>query len=304
MEWLNRYFTEQQNFPRPQWNEIYQRVDKDFADYDQDVLWQGVARTWVRKIIESLSDEYCITETDNFLLVSNEDKQYVNTMVQFLERCLKRLLKSLDGIASDDGHGKYVVMIFADIDTYYDYVSYYGPQEGTYGLSSGMYLNYGYGHFVFPHQEIDYAEMIVAHEMTHALLNHLPIPVWLNEGLAVSMERMISSFAPPRLTREKYQQHVNFWGKNEIQEFWQGASFGRPDEGQELSYDLAQVLVMNLSENYALFTEFVRLADWQDGGEHAAETVFDISLGDMIYNFLGEGEWWPDPQNWTWPSSD
>ena len=83
-----------------------------------------------------------------------------------------------------------------------------------------------------------------------------------------------------------------------MQEFWYGSSFHRPDDGQQLSYQLAQILVTNLSENYSAFVKFTNAAIWNDGGEAAAEEIFGISLGDLIANFLGEGDWWPEPNTW------
>lgn len=298
MNWLANYLIEEQALTRPNWEGIYQYVNREFSTTDQEQLWNSIARGWLNALIEKLPAGYSYVETENFILVSKTNDRYVELFQMFLERCLKRLLGIMKGIANADGFGKYVVMIFDDVDTYHDYTSYYGPQQGTYGLSSGMYLNDGYGHFVFPHQQLDFAEPIAAHEMTHALLSHLPIPLWLDEGMAVNMEAMITGLAPPQLDKEMYEKHHNFWGEQEIQEFWYGSSFHRPDDGQELSYQLAQILVTNLSENYQAFSEFANKADRRDGGEAAAAEVFDISLGNLIGNFLGEGNWWPEPESW------
>jgi len=298
MSWLAEYFIKGDSLSRPDWDRIFEHVDRECSPSDQDQFWTDVARRWLDILIAELPNGYSYVETENFILLSKTNDRYVELFQIFLERCLKRLLSIMKGIANDEGDGKYIVMIFDDLDTYYAYTDNYEPQEGTYGLSAGMYLNYGYGHFVFPHQQLDYAEPIAAHEMTHALLCHLPIPHWLNEGMAVNMEAMITGMEPPRLDKEAYERHVRFWGVKEIQEFWRGSSFTRPDEGQQLSYQLAQILVTNLSENYEAFVEFANKADWSDAGESAANQVYDISLGNLIENFLGEGSWYPNPKVW------
>lgn len=136
--------------------------------------------------------------------------------MKLLEYSLKKTLTTLQGIASDESFGKYVVIIFDDIDNYYSYMSYFYPKDGEYGLSSGVYLNEGYGHFAFPHQELSYAESIAAHELTHALLSHLPIPRWLDEGMAVSIEDIITSSSPLRMNNQLYSEHESFWGEDEI----------------------------------------------------------------------------------------
>ncbi|MEW8232770.1 MAG: hypothetical protein AB2745_20785 [Candidatus Thiodiazotropha endolucinida] len=298
MEWINKHFQEKDGFPRPDWEGIYKEVDAAYKDIDQDALWCSIARSWMEKILPKLSSLYSIHESDNFILVTSESKEYVSNFQRFLERTLKRIMKVLHGIASDEGYGKYVVLIFDDIDLYYSYISYFYEEDGVYGLSSGMYLNRGYGHFVFPYQELSYAESIAAHEMTHALLAHLPIPAWLNEGMAVSIENLITGSAPLRMDNKMYSRHQSFWGEKEIQEFWSGKVFYRPDEGQELSYQLAQFAVNSLSQDYNVFIEFANKAHLKDGGEAAAIEVYEGSLGNLIYQFFGEGEWSPYPILW------
>ncbi len=196
MEWINKYFDEIDNFPRPKWENIYEHVETRLKDKEQNELWCEIANAWMLKLKSKLSNDYHIHESKNYILVSSESDRYVELLQRFLESTLRKILATLKGIASDEGYGKYVVIVFNDIDDYYSYISYYYPEDGVFGLSSGVYLNNGYGHFVFPHQDVTYAESITAHEMTHSLLSHLPIPLWLNEGMAVTIEDMITGSAP------------------------------------------------------------------------------------------------------------
>jgi len=296
--WLKEHLTLHENLPRPNWQSIYKYADEHFSQDDPNTVWTDIARQWMRELAMSLPAGYRQTETDDFILLSDQSDRYNKTLSTFLQKCRRHLLSTLNGIASDMGYGKHVVIVFGDIDRYYDYVSYYGPQEGTFGLSSGMYMNYGYGHFVFPNTDLFNAEPVAAHEMTHALLNHLQLPTWLDEGLAVNMESAICGYPSPVLNHQMFDKHQAFWGEEEMQEFWRGESFSRPDEGQELSYQLARILVTNLAEDYNALVEFANKATRQDSGEAAIEEVFEISLGDMVANFLGEGEWWPMPETW------
>lgn len=298
MEWIDKYFEEVDKFPRPNWEDIYTQVDTHHKDADQHELWCSIARAWMGKVISKLPNNYGIHESENFIIVTSETDRYISLLQNFLERTLKRILSTLSGIASDDGFGKYVVIIFNDIDDYYSYLSYYYSEDGVYGLSSGVYLNKGYGHFAFPHQDVTYAESIAAHEMTHALLAHLPIPAWLNEGMAVTLEDMITGSAPLKMDNELFERHKLFWGESEIQEFWSGDSFHRPDEGQELSYNLAQFAVNSLSQDYESFIQFSNKANFNDGGEAAANEVYGGSLGNLITQFFGDGNWSPNPDKW------
>jgi len=298
LDWLKQFMEISNKISYPDWDQIGNYVDVNYKSQDQHLLWSNIARNWLGLLSQNLPHEYTKIETDNFILISSEDHRYNKSLSVFLERCRKRLLSIAKGVCADEGFGKHVVIVFANIDTYYDYISYYGPQEGTYGLSSGMYLNYGYGHFVFQQGDMNMSEPIAAHEMTHALLAHLPIPLWLNEGMAVNMESMITSATPEMINKSAYKLHQDFWDREKIQQFWHGESFSRPDDGQKLSYQLAQILVTNLSKDYKAFVEFANKANWSDSGEIAMNEIYDLSLGDMVTNFLGEGDWCPDPDSW------
>ena len=298
MDWIQKHFKKVDDFPRPDWEAIYDHVEKEYKNHDQQELWCDIARTWMGNLKAKLPDNYTIYESDNFILVTSQSDRYVSSFQKFLEHSLKKILSTLHGIAAVDGYGKYVVLIFDDIDTYYSYLSYFYSEDGEYGLSSGVYLNRGYGHFAFPYQELSIAESIAAHEMTHALVSHLPIPAWLNEGMAVSVEDLITGSSPLRMTKVKHAQHQSFWGEEEIQEFWSGDSFHRPDEGQGLSYHLAQFAINSLSQDYDAFIQFANKADYKDGGESAAIEIYGGSLGNLINQFFGEGDWSPKPDNW------
>ena len=154
--------------------------------------------------------------------------------------------------------GKHVAIIFKDLDHYYDYVSMFLPEEGEFGISSGMYINNGYGHFVFPTQDMEYAEPIAVHELTHACLSHLPIPTWLNEGLAVLMEEVLANNTL-YIDKEIVAQHHQYWNEENIQEFWSGDSFYASDEGQGLSYRIQEPAVYPLTPTGLRFLHFFML---------------------------------------------
>jgi len=301
MDWLNDYYEETDKFPRLNWDGVYKHVDENYKHYEDeklDELWTNIARYWMSNIINKLNDNYGIHESNNFILVTSEDENYVCNTLGYLERTLKRILSSLEGIASDEGFGKHILIIFDDIDAYYSYLSHYYSEDGEYALSSGVYLNNGYGHFAFPHQELNFAESITAHEMTHALLSHLKIPAWLNEGIAVTIENLLTGSFPFRMDDETYMRHKSYWIEEEIQKFWSGDIFHEAGEGNELGYYLAQFAVHSLSKDYEAFKEFVNNAEFRDGGEEAANKVYGVSLGELIQQYFGEGDWSPAPEKW------
>lgn len=278
---------------KPDWNEVAIRIGDGLSHDDLHSEWSKECEQWLESIASNFGSGYRIKESPNFSIMSNESDRYIQVFSVFLERILKRVLSTLDGIASDEGFGKHVAMIFQDIDQYYEYVDLFFPDEGEFGLSSGMYINEGYGHFVFPSQDIDIAEPIAVHELTHACLAHLPLPLWLNEGMAVLMEDVLAGNRL-FLDKELAARHQSYWNAETIQEFWSGESFHAIDEGQELSYNLAHVLARNISQNFTAFAQFANNASYGDAGEEAAQKYLGLSLVQIVGSFLGEGNRKPD----------
>ena len=145
----------------------------------------------------------------------------------------------------------------------------------------------------------------VAHvpELTHACLSHLPVSAWLNEGIAVNTERRL---CPPRSAvstpQQMHARHCAFWGPAEVQQFWSGKSFLRTDEGNELSYDLARIIVSQFGADWDRFRPFVLSANIEDGGDSAATQHLGIPLGEVVCALLEQApspEWAPDPAAWS-----
>ena len=147
--------------------------------------------------------------------------------------------------------------------------------------------------FVFPSQDIYYSEPIAVHELTHACLAHLPIPLWLNEGMAVLMEDVLAGHRL-FLDKEMVKRHQKYWNEETIQGFWSGESFLAFDDGQELSYNLAHILVRNISQDFTAFATFSNNASYEDAGELAAKEFLGVSLTQIVGSFLGEGSWQPN----------
>lgn len=296
-QWAEENFWIKERFSRPDWEKIYEYIGKNITESDMDTSWQAFSKVWMNKVIEELGGAYALYESPNFILVTAQNDTYHKNLLAFLEQSLSRILKYLEGIASDEGYGKHIAIVFDQYEDYYSYISYFYP-EGEHSISSGVYLNKGYGHFALPYQDLDQVEPVVAHELTHACLAHLPIPLWLNEGLAVTLENDLTGSWPLRMDNEQFIKHKKFWNREIVQQFWSGESFGRTDQGNSLSYELARFAIKSLSHNYKEFQNFALKADYKDGGEAAALESFGGSLGGLIEQFFGPGDWIPQPQTW------
>jgi hypothetical protein len=273
------------------------------ATADADVLSahaNGMAAAWLDALMTALPDGYQRSESANFMLLSPLEARPTRVLLDYLERSRKRVLATLPGITDDLGHGAYVVLVFHDEDSYYRYIANYGGSSpDPEAFTSGMFIDAGYGHFTFMAGPFDTMEPVVVHELTHCLVRHLPIPAWLNEGLAVNTEQRFVPARPRWGPSEREFLFSRFWTPETIQEFWSGKSFLRPDEGQSLSYELAKLLVQLLDKDYERLQAFCRSAVREDGGMAAAGPALGASLAELAGAVLGEGDWTPRPEMWT-----
>jgi hypothetical protein len=286
-------------FPRPDWSRLWESLALLSSDEERQTTWLQRGHEWLTDTAAVLGRDFIVHEVGDFWIVANQSTDEVQRLSQLLHDSRRRITAELDGIAADPLFSRLAVLWLEDSGQYYEYVAHFYPESGEFGLSGGMFLRGGYPHFVFPHyQEIGQLEHVVAHELTHALTSHLSLPLWVDEGMAVTLEEMIAGGTVFRSDPEMLDQHRRFWDAGTIQEFWCGASFSRSDEGHDLSYALAQLLVVNLGHDYAKYRQFALCANCDDAGEAAAHQTFGISLGDLIAAFLGAGDWAPQPARW------
>lgn len=292
--------------PLPVWEEIAKAERPEWTPAVRDAFWTAAAGRWLQALAAKLpaaSPPYRIHESADFLLLSALDDRPVEVFMQFCQSLRRRIARNLLEIATERSNGKHVVMVFASQDEYYDYIAHYYPDDGgEYAMSAGIFIHAGYGHFALFEGDMERMQPVIAHELTHCMLSHLPIPAWLNEGLAVNTEQAIFPYlADPRgalyQPHEIKAKHAAFWNADTLQEFWSGKSFLRTDDGNMLSYDLAKRITAVAAHGEDAFRAFVLEADQRDAGV-SAEHWLGYPLEHLIIRVLGEGDWRPDPARW------
>jgi hypothetical protein len=281
----------EEGYPRPQWRALGAIIDA----LPREQAYENrctVARAWLGATARHLGASYAVRETRNFLVLSPLIGRAAEVVERFIERAWKQIAIELDGLSDDESYGKRVVMVFATQDEYYEYSAFF-YSDGEHPLSAGVFLNGGYGHVAIPFREIAETEATIAHELTHYYVSSLPLPLWLNEGLAVTFENEICFNRPLRMDPDRLAEHHAFWNEDTIQAFWNGRSFHRTDEGIDLSYELARYCVRALAHEREPFIEFAKNATFEDAGEAAALAVYGGSLGGLIEQFFGPGNWAP-----------
>ncbi|MEO1971948.1 MAG: hypothetical protein ABGX07_10355 [Pirellulaceae bacterium] len=280
------------SLPRPDWSVVRDWVSANVANVDLNDAWTQLADDWVDQLISALPNGYSRTESQEFILLSNGDAPTADRILRWCDDSLETILKTLAGVARDEGYGKHVVFAFGDTDAYYDYVADFYPDEGQFALSSGMFLDRGYGHLAVCMAYAGEHHRTIAHELNHALLRHLPLPLWLNEGVTQVIEDLVVGSSDFFVDHETLRRHRDYWNSDTIHLFWSGDSFYSPDEGHELSYHLSQMLFRNLMSDYRnRIADVLNAANYLDAGNRALLDVCGVSLCDRVVQFLGDGEW-------------
>lgn len=250
------------------------------AGIADDALRAG-ANHWRQRLLDELGPRYAATPSEHFALLAPEDPRFARVLLAYAERCRKHILAILAGVAQFDE--RVTILVVHDADTYYRYNASLSDEGGHFATSGGIFVDAFWPHLVFVADELHVIEPTLAHELAHAGVRRLRLPLWLNEGMAVLTEQRIAPrgpglYRPDELT----DMHRAFWNDATLQEFWSGTAFQRPDEGNLLSYDLAQRLVMLLSRDFDRFRAFALDARIDDAGHEAALRHVGIGLDQAL----------------------
>lgn len=284
------------HLPQPNWPTIRTWVEGKVAQSEKEQAWWDIAEDWLRTLNKALDVTYRIERSDNLLLLVPQDFSRAAALLRFGEIALEAIVNELESLAFDDWLGPLVVLVFADGETYYDYVSPFF-QEGEFGGTSGMCIRQGYVHIVLHPATPEQLQAALAHEIAHAAFAHLQLPLWLEEGFTqLAEEEGLPEWGRLSLDAKTAAELRKYWREHGLGDFWWGKGFSLADDGQKFSYLLAQVMFRLLSADHKKsLAEFVRHAHVDDAGESAAQEFLGCGLADVAAKFLGDGEWAPVP---------
>jgi hypothetical protein len=299
---LAQHLTRHEGYPVVDWEKVRAWVE-GLDESRRAAAWTACERAWLLHFRDALGSGFRLDESGTAALVSSLEPGVARATLEFMAKTERRIGAVLKGVVESSPWGKDILILFDDGETYYRYVSHYYPETGEFATSGGMHLNSGCSHFVSVKNELRALEAMIVHEMTHASLEHLSLPLWLNEGLAVNTERRLAGAAhQPLGALEKLHEKLRrFWSVVSIQTFWSGASFHRPGDSNPLSYELARILVEQLAADWEPFARFVREAKAEDAGAAAARECLGLDLGEAVTALLERDtpkSWSPDPEKW------
>jgi hypothetical protein len=282
----------EEGFSRPDWDVIEKAVEERW-DYDNRRLpWEHVALQWTKRLATELGGKYDVVRSESCLLVSDLEPEVDQRLLRSAESAIAKICEALPGIAWNDFVGPHVILVFGEEDDYYQYLSWFYP-EGEHPATAGVHISKGYPHIAcFYSRETSVAQTI-RHELVHDSINHLRVPRWLHEALAMTTERLLGGQRVDILPDDLPERHHRFWNEKLIQKFWAGTSFDEPGESVELSYSLAEVLMPLLTNERKEFLAFIEAVDYDDAGQTAALDCLGRCLGETVGTFLGPGNWRP-----------
>lgn len=285
-----RLFFDDSGAIKPDWESISRSLCEKFPESTREAAFRDAAIQWLQYLRESFGASFVVAASQNFLLLSDVAKDKRQSTLEFCEKALAKIEERLGDARWKTKLGPHVVMLFSNSDQYYSYIAGFYP-DGDHAQSSGLFLRRGYAHIALPVAQYGMAHILV-HELTHNCLAHLPIPSWINEGMARTFERLICGFYTPVLDGDLAERHHEFWTPERIQDFWKGAAFN-DSSANELSYSLTEIFIELAAQERKDFAGFLAHATYKDRGAAAAKQYLGKSLGELAGTFLGPGDWEP-----------
>jgi len=307
---LPQFFIQHENMPVLDSRKLANWLNENVPVELHAPMWEEAKRAWLLHMRDALGADFQVAESESAVVLSSLNPGTARTTAGFMGNALEQVLGVLDGIAQTPQWGKDILIVFEDAGSYYRYLSFFYPDAAALGLSRGMYIragvgHSGMGHFVAVKADLYAIQSVMVHEMTRNCLAHLPLPLWLDVGIAVNTARQLvnKKSCGGCGSQQLHHQLLAFWNESEIQGFWSGASFQRADEGLQLSYELARIMAELIAKDWQPFKNFVTHAHADDAGAAAAQAHLDMDLGELVCALLerdGSPGWSPAPGYWAY----
>ncbi|MCB9888761.1 MAG: hypothetical protein H6836_04220 [Planctomycetes bacterium] len=293
--------------PRPRWDEVRERIDRaGDGETERDGAWSQTIHAWIRRLAAAMQPPATVTHSEQFTLVACAGAEDTETLFAFFETALAKIQVSLPSLVDTSRLPHLLVVLFETWDGYYDYVDLQRrgeESENEIAASGGMFLRRPVPHYVSRRDDLGITKTTAAHELTHFCLSQLELPLWLDEGIARTLEAVVEQGPALSLDASRLQQHRDLWDVATIQQFWSGRAWTDP-VSSELAYELARMAVCALVGEPNVFVAFVRHADWRDAGQSAFQRTCGTGLEGLITQFFGPGSWAPDSRRWDLGAGD
>ncbi len=282
---------------RPRWEELYLPLQEGYPDHHEDVWWE-VGRFWVERLKQQLGPEFFLLESYDCLLLSCLPPKRAQFLLSNTETILQRMESLLGTNALQRGsYGPHLMLCFADSHGLHEYLVEFEDDSESMAPAA-VFIPGGCGHIAMYGDDLRMLEPTLVHELTHAMLWHLGLPLWLEEGVAQVLPQLVVHSRGIEINRDLVEEQQEVWGQDGLRGFWDGSAFRCPRRS-EAAYNLGEVLVRSmLSRKGVDFQGFLASASWRDCGQGASRECLKYELTDLVRDFLG-----PDVSGLQPPSS-
>jgi hypothetical protein len=281
-------------FPTADWHAITSYIS-GAPQPDRPRLWHSATLHWselCQNVLNRFVDHvalqlpYSIGQSEHFIVLDRALPGAETRSPLFGEFVLRHILPFLAPIAIVPPFP--IVGIFIhDVPTFDMYLGAMGHNNSL--LPGGSYL---VGKAFPPHlivlNTLDLLNLRVTfgHEIIHALIHHLGIPLWLEEGICHHLQADALRVHNLVYETERSAERNAHWHIHGLESFWKGTCFnnvGAP------AYLLAGRMVRQLLQaGPEKFFQFVRNAKPEDAGAAASVEIFGRSLKSFASEFIGQ----------------
>ncbi len=245
---ISGFVTWDAGMPRPRWDLVNHWIDARLPTEQHGEAWTGISRQWLGMLADVFDGSLTVWESANFLILGPNQEATASVLLRSAEASKEYIFRSLNDLIDYSFPAKRAMLVLDFPDDYYRYLEPFQP-EGHLGGSAGMHIREGLPHIVIANSAIAQVERTIAHEMTHSALMYMSLPVWIEEGLAQLVERGVVGNSLT-LDEKAVRLAKRFWEAHGLDLFWRGEGFSMPGKAQLLSYQLAEVLVQLLIEEF------------------------------------------------------
>jgi hypothetical protein len=294
--WVDRHSVLHRGLPFPDWDALLATMREETGSEASPACLDGLAAAWLGNVAGALGDSYRFYGSRRLLLVTPADAEGTARLARRLDAACDALRRIFDGILAPPPAPRIGVLAFTRRAAFREFESVW--TEAGHPASGGFMLPGPFPTVVFVARTPP-DENAEVHELAHALVVHLAMPSWVDEGLAQLAEDVVLGRAPRAIGDAALERLPGAFSDGRIQLFWSGACFHTDDVVFELGYDLAWAAVRSLSRDPEKFRRFANEARKEDGGREALERIYGGSPGALVGRWLGAGDWEPDPETWV-----
>jgi hypothetical protein len=287
-------------FPHLDLHGLWPLAEAESDERKRELIFQTAQLQWLEALLPVFGESWTLSHQPEcwFLLAAppteNDGKRRL--LMDLAAKIIGEMNHDFPSLFKPQGCGFIVVLLFTDHELYYRYVESF--ENGHPLLSGGMFCGGRNPHILINGSYQGSAEATLIHELAHLLLHHRQLPLWLDEALAMAVERRFGSRSLHLVDgADELRQHLSLWNERSIQDFWSGRSWQEDQDLMSASYFLAHLLLERLLSflggDRRRFEAFASTAKWHDGGAAACLEVCGTSLGSLISLILGTGEWEP-----------